>query len=304
MVVVPRGGAWGARVAEAARARGLDPRIVPLVTDAPPLDAGPLDRMVARLAAGRPGAAPDAGRPSRVPRARDLEASGSDFVEPRRPALGESSHPDGAGAGAGAGAAEPANADRVGDDWLVVTSATTVRVLAERLSGLPSGVRVAAVGEATARAARSVGWTVDLVPDDHSAAGLVRALPADARLVLHPRSDLAAPTLVDGLRARGIDVSEVVAYRTVGTGDAPVPGDSAPDVVLVTSGSIAREVARRLTPLDSRTRIACIGPGTADEARAAGLPVDVVAAERSAEALLDAVVEALDPSTPEQEGHP
>ncbi|PYY37966.1 MULTISPECIES: uroporphyrinogen-III synthase [unclassified Curtobacterium] len=292
MVVVPRGGSWGARVAAAAAARGLDPRIVPLVTDAPPLDAGPLDRMVARLAAGRPAPAPGAGRPAPVPEFRNLEASGSDIVEPRRPARGESSHLDGAGAG------------RAGDDWLVVTSATTVRVLAERLPGLPAGVRVAAVGEVTARAARAVGWTVDLVPDDHSAAGLVRALPADARLVLHPRSDLAAPTLVDGLRARGIDVSEVVAYRTVGTGDAPIPGDPAPDIVLVTSGSIAREVARRLTPLDPRTRIACIGPGTADEARAAGLPVDVVAAERSAEALLDAVVEALDPSTPEQEGHP
>jgi uroporphyrinogen-III synthase len=318
VVVVPRGGSWGARVAAAATARGLDPRIVPLVTDAPPLDVGPLDRMVARLAAGRPGAAPDADRPSQVPEFRNLEASGSDIVEPRRPARGESSHLDGAGVdnsagvelahagldGAGAGAARPANADRVGDDWLVVTSATTVRVLAERLPGLPAGVCVAAVGEATARAARAAGWTVDLVPDDHSAAGLVRALPADARLVLHPRSDLAAPTLVDGLRARGIDVSEVVAYRTVGTGDAPIPGGPAPDVVLVTSGSIAREVARRLTPLDPRTRIACIGPGTADEARAAGLPVDVVAAERSAEALLDAVVEALDPSTPEQEGHP
>ncbi|WIB15620.1 uroporphyrinogen-III synthase [Curtobacterium sp. MCPF17_050] len=299
MVVVPRGGSWGERVAAAAAARGLDPRIVPLVTDAPPLDAGPLDRMVARLAAGRPapaperaGAAPSAGRPAPVPEFRNLEASDSDIVEPRRSAGGESSHLDGAGA------------ERAGDDWLVVSSATTVRVLAERLPGLPAGVGVAAVGEPTARAARAVGWTVDLVPADHSAAGLVRALPADARLVLHPRSDLAAPTLVDGLRARGIDVSEVVAYRTVGTGDAPIPGDPAPDVVLVTSGSIAREVARRLTPLDPRTRIACIGPGTADEARAAGLPVDVVAAERSAEALLDAVVEALVPSTPEQEGHP
>ncbi|PYY36553.1 uroporphyrinogen-III synthase [Curtobacterium sp. MCBD17_030] len=299
MVVVPRGGSWGERVAAAATARGLDPRIVPLVTDAPPLDASPLDRMVARLEAGRPGAAPDPGQPSQVPQFRGLEASGSDIVEPRRPARGESSDLDGAGADA-----EPANASGAGDDWLVVTSATTVRVLAERLPGLPSGVRVAAVGEATARVARSAGWTVDLVPADHSAAGLVRALPADARLVLHPRSDLVAPTLVDGLRARGIDVSEVVAYRTVGTGDAPIPADPAPDVVLVTSGSVAREVVRRLTPLSPRTRIACIGPGTAAETRDAGLPVHVVAAERSAEALLDAVVESLDPSTPEQEGHP
>ncbi|WIB13924.1 hypothetical protein [Curtobacterium sp. MCPF17_052] len=45
-----------------------------------------------------------------------------------------------------------------------------------------------------------------------------------------------------------------------------------------------------------------MGPGTAAETRDAGLPVHVVAAERSAEALLDAVVESLAPH-PEQEGH-
>ncbi len=188
-----------------------------------------------------------------------------------------------------------------------MTSATAVRAVAGRAPRLPSGVRVACVGEATARAARAAGWPVDLVPDEASAAGLVAALPADAGRVLHPRSEIAAPTLVDGLRARGIDVDDPVAYRTVGTGVEPVHLDPPPDAVLVTSGSVAREVVRRLTPLDPRTRIACIGPSTAADARAAGLPVHVVAGSRSAEALLDAVAAALTTAperTPEQEGHP
>ena len=116
--------------------------------------------------------------------------------------------------------------------------------------------------------------------------------------MLFPRSEIAAPTLVDGLRARGIDVDDVVAYRTVGTGDEPIALDAVPDAVLVTSGSVAREIARRMTPLDPRTLVACIGPGTAADARAAGLPVHVVGATRSAEALLDAVVEALEPHHP------
>ena len=219
--------------------------LVPLITDEPPADTGPLDAAIAQLRA------------------------------------------------AAAATTGP---------WLVVTSATTVRVLVGRMAGLPSGVRVAAVGTATARAARAAGWPVDLVPDDASAAGLVAALPDTDSLVVHPRSDLAAPTLVDGLRERDILVVDVVAYRTVGTGDRPITLDPAPDVVLVTSGSVAREVARRLNPLDPRTRIACIGPGTATETREAGLPVHVVAAERSAESLLDAVVETLTPH-PEQEGH-
>ena len=321
MVVVPRGGAWGERVAVAARERGLDPRIVSLITDAPPLDAGPLERVVARLSAGRPDPAPSAGPALQVAEFRDLDGSGRHFPEPGRRARGESSHRDdgrpgepaaptapaagpGVPAAPAAGPSAPAAAAVAGGDWLVVTSATTVRVLAERLSGLPADVRIAAVGDATARAARALGWTVDLVPGDASAADLVDALPADARTVLHPRSDLAAPTLVDGLRARGIDVVDAVAYRTVGTGDEPVVLDTVPAAVLVTSGSVARETARRMTPLDPRTRIACIGPGTASDARAAGLPVHVVARSRSAEALLDAVVEALDPPVPEQEGHP
>ena len=232
-MLVPRGGGWGARVAESARARGLEPVVVPLITDEPPADTGPLDAAIAQLrAAAAAGTAP----------------------------------------------------------WLVVTSATTVRVLVGRMAGLPSGVRVAAVGTATARAARAAGWPVDLVPEDASAAGLVAALPDTDSLIVHPRSDLAAPTLVDGLRARGTTVLDVVAYRTVGTGDGQIALDPAPDVVLVTSGSVAREVTRRLTPLDPRTRIACIGPGTATETRDAGLPVHVVGPSQSAEALLDAVV--------------
>ncbi|MCA5924778.1 uroporphyrinogen-III synthase, partial [Curtobacterium oceanosedimentum] len=173
--------------------------------------------------------------------------------------------------------------------WIVVTSATAVTVVAGRVAGLPAGTRVAAVGEPTARAARAAGWAVDLVPTETSAAGLVAVFPDTDGTVLFPRSEIAAPTLVDGLRARGIDVDDVVAYRTVGTGDEPITLDPAPDAVLVTSGSVARETARRLTPFDPRTRVVCIGPGTAADASAAGLPVHAVAHARSAEAMLDAV---------------
>ncbi|WP_323749390.1 uroporphyrinogen-III synthase [Curtobacterium sp. VKM Ac-1393] len=298
---MPRGGAWGERVATAARQRGLDPRVVPLIGSEPPLDGGPIDRAVARLAA-RPVAdlpAHPVARPPEVPKSRHLDGLHRGGSEPRRRTDGESSHLDGERA--------PADGDRTplaGYAWVVVTSATAVTVLAERVAGLPSGVQVAAVGEPTARAARAAGWVVDLVPEEASAAALVEALPDTDGTVLFPRSEIAAPTLVDGLRARGIDVDDVVAYRTVGTGDEPITLDAVPDAVLVTSGSVAREIARRMTPLDPRTLVACIGPGTAADARAAGLPVHVVGPTRSAEALLDAVVEALNPTVPEQEGHP
>ncbi|MFZ7087187.1 uroporphyrinogen-III synthase [Curtobacterium sp. RRHDQ10] len=229
-MVLPRGGEWAERIGREARARGLEPVTVPLITDVPPIDVDALARAVRALA-------------------------------------------DGAHA------------------WVVVTSATAVRVVADAAPRLQAdGFRVAAVGEATAAACRAVGWDVAVVPEEASAADLVLAMPDVPGRVLFPRSDIAATTVSDGLRARGIDVEDVVAYRTVGTGTEPIVLDPAPDVVLVTSGSVAREVARRMTPLGPRTRIACIGPRTAADARAAGLPVHVVGRSRSATALLDAVV--------------
>ncbi len=275
LVLVPRGGAWGDRVAEAARARGLDPVVVPLIVDAPPADTAALDAALDRLvaAAGRHGAAPE---DATGPGGRGPDGGGARSEDASRP-----------------GGRDP------GAPWLVVTSATAVRVVVGRVAGLPAGVHVACVGEATARAARDAGWRVGLVPEDESGAGLVATFPDTAGHVLFPRSELAAGTVADGLRDRGIDVEDVVAYRTVGTGDEPVRLDRAPDAVLVTSGSVASQVARRMAPLDPRTRIACIGPGTADAARAVGLPVHVVGRSRSAEALLDAVAEALQTGAPE-----
>ncbi|WP_066517244.1 uroporphyrinogen-III synthase [Curtobacterium ammoniigenes] len=178
-------------------------------------------------------------------------------------------------------------------EWVVVTSAAAVSVVAGRVPGLRTGcggVRVAAVGDATADACRQAGWTVDVVPEDASAADLAAIMPQTTGRVLVPRSDLAGPTLAQALRARGADVHDVVAYRTVGTGTDALRFDAPPDAIMVTSGSVAQQVAARLRPLDPSTRIACIGPRTAAETRAIGLPVHVVAHSRSAEALLDAIV--------------
>jgi uroporphyrinogen-III synthase len=113
--------------------------------------------------------------------------------------------------------------------------------------------------------------------------------------VLIPQSDIAEPTLVAGLSKLGFAVEFVTAYRTVGV---PVTSDVAMDVasgrtraILVTSGSVARQVAAQLAPLPPETVVACIGPRTAFDARAAGLPVHVIAEERSADSLIAALVE-------------
>ncbi len=187
---------------------------------------------------------------------------------------------------------------QVGDyGWLVVTSATTVDVLVGHGVRVPATTRIAAVGETTAHALQLAGYSVDFVPSDHSARGLVREWPGTAAQgpVLVPQSEIAEPTLVSGLADRGIDARFVSAYRTVGvTAPAEVVADVAAGgirALIVSSGSVARQIAEQFAPLPASTVIVCIGPRTAFDARAAGLTVHRIAEERSTQALVRALAE-------------
>ena len=183
-------------------------------------------------------------------------------------------------------------------DWIVITSATTVDVLMSQNVVIPATTKIAAVGETTGAALALAGYRVDYVPEaDNSARGLVKEWPHGeiAGLVLVPQSDIAEPTLVSGLSALGLGVQFVSAYRTVGV---PVSDHVRADVadgriaaILVSSGSVARQIAQQLAPLPETTIVACIGPRTAYDARAAGLAVNVIAETRSAASLVESLVE-------------
>ncbi|MFZ2963384.1 MAG: uroporphyrinogen-III synthase [Rhodoglobus sp.] len=183
-------------------------------------------------------------------------------------------------------------------EWIVITSATTVDVLTGQGARIPSSTRIAAVGETTAAALTLAGYRVDFVPQrDNSARGLVKEWPHDAvsGRVLVPQSDIAEPTLVSGLAERGIDAHFVAAYRTIGVPAAHAVREDVASgrigAILVTSGSVARQVAAQFAPLPEHTVVACIGPRTAFDARAAGLTVDVIAEDRTADSLVAALAE-------------
>ncbi|RPF26609.1 uroporphyrinogen-III synthase [Georgenia muralis] len=195
--------------------------------------------------------------------------------------------------------------------WLAVTSAVTVDVIAERARALgatpaelTAGARVAAVGPATADALAAVGVRADLVPGQTaSAEALLAAWPEpDGGSVLLPRSALAAPTLAQGLRARGWRVSDVVAYTTV-PAPGPDPAVAAAltaeqvDAVLLTSGSVARALVSLYGRPPARTLLCAIGASTAAAAAAAGLTVAAVASAQSPAGLVGAVAAALHPTT-------
>ncbi|HKF46360.1 MAG TPA: uroporphyrinogen-III synthase [Terracidiphilus sp.] len=114
-------------------------------------------------------------------------------------------------------------------DWLIVTSANTVHALVERaaavgISPAESAVpKVAAVGEATAKAARDAGFAVALVPETYVAESLVESLAgvSAGKRVLLARAEVARDVIPDALRVAGAAVDVVDAYRNAVPAEAP-----------------------------------------------------------------------------------
>jgi uroporphyrinogen-III synthase len=183
-------------------------------------------------------------------------------------------------------------------DWVAVTSAAVVDVLVSQEIVIPAKTKVAAVGETANTALTLAGYHVDFAPEaDKSMRGLLKEWPQSERAgrVLVPKSDLSEPHLLADLAELGLDIEFVTAYRIVGV---PVSEKVVADVadasiraILVSSGSVARQVAAQLAPLPDTTIVACIGPRTAFDARAAGLAVDVIAESRTADSLVEGLAE-------------
>jgi len=193
--------------------------------------------------------------------------------------------------------------------WVAFTSANAVKAVWEKLteSGLDArafaGVRLAAVGDATAAALAEHGLRADLLPSgQQSSEGLLEDWPErDEQLdvldrVLLPRADIATESLAAGLKARGWAIDDITAYRTVRAAPPPAPVREAlksgrVDAVLFTSSSTVRNLLGIAGKPHESTIVGVIGPATHQAALDAGLRVDVVAPSASMEALTQALAE-------------
>jgi len=195
-------------------------------------------------------------------------------------------------------------------EWIVFTSTNAVRAVRERFEefGLDArafaGVKIAAVGEATAAAVRAFGINPELVPpaDQQNSEGLLSVFsPYDDVLdpinrVLLPRADIATETLSSGLREMGWEIDDVTAYRTVRA--APPPAEIRDAIktggfqaVCFTSSSTVRNLVGIAGKPHARTVVAVIGPQTAATAREFGLRVDVQPEASTIPAMVDALAE-------------
>jgi uroporphyrinogen-III synthase/uroporphyrinogen III methyltransferase/synthase len=114
-------------------------------------------------------------------------------------------------------------------DWLILTSSNTIERICNRASRFvvnpakAEGLKIAAIGGATAETAISYGFRVTVVPDAYLAESLVSALCEMVRgkRLLLPRAAVARDVIPDALRAAGAEVDVVEAYRNAMPEAAP-----------------------------------------------------------------------------------
>lgn len=193
-------------------------------------------------------------------------------------------------------------------DWVVFTSANSVKSFIARMEllGVDTGslkaLRVAAVGASTARHLASHGVTIDLLPDDFVAEGLIEqfekiGIGRGTRILL-PRAFHAREVLPETLRERGAAVDVVPVYRTVpGEGNLDTLASMETgevDLVTFTSPSTVNNFLRLVAATDAqdvlkKVSIASIGPVTSEAIRAHGLVVDIEAKPHTVAGLAEAI---------------
>jgi hydroxymethylbilane synthase len=199
-------------------------------------------------------------------------------------------------------------------DWLVFTSANGVEYFLRRLDELGHGRaeltphKVCAVGRKTAEKLHDENIPVDLTPERFTAEAVVeefvnrygvRQRLRGSRMLL-PASRSTRDVIRPAMEKIGVYVEVVEAYQTVlpaTTGQEVMKlfGELGADYIVFTSPSTVANLAAiletdHLAPQLANTRVACIGPVTAEAARLHGLAVHLQPEEHTGQAIVEAIV--------------
>lgn len=194
--------------------------------------------------------------------------------------------------------------------WLILTSANAVSALRDRAGALGvslsghAGLKVAAVGSATAKAAADAGLRITFVPESYVAESLSDGLAGDVtgERILIARAAIARDVIPDALGAAGGFVDVVDAYRNAMPEDAPANlrqalGQGIDAATFTSSSSVTnlREAARAAGvgwPFVGVSAIS-IGPITSQTLRQAGWEPAAEADPSDIPGLIAAILRAL-----------
>lgn len=193
-------------------------------------------------------------------------------------------------------------------DWIVFTSTNAAEYFFSRLSvlGLDSralrGLKVAAMGPATADFIASKGIRVDLIPRHFEMAGLIKELKnrhaLQGKYFLLPRTDIAPPELKKHLEMGGAHVTAVTAYRTVQDREIlkrvrNSVSENLPDYILFASASSARYFFSALPRKfwgKIQKRLVSIGPATTQALKDLRMNPCLEAREHTGRGMVEALI--------------
>ena len=191
-------------------------------------------------------------------------------------------------------------------DWLVFTSPNGVTMFFDAFFKAfedlrdVGGVRIAAVGPATAAKLKELHLKVDLMPEEYISAKIAGAFAKfesieNLRMLLL-RAEVASPELPEALTALGAIVDDVACYRTVPetedvNGAVGRLQEEGADWITFTSSSTVENFHARfdlpgLLKKFPKTRLASIGPETSKALAVLGLKPDAEAKPHNIEGLV------------------
>lgn len=177
----------------------------------------------------------------------------------------------------------------------------------QQADSIQSTTRLAVVGQSTAEwvnshcalkptlvGAGSAAKLLEVFPTPPTATTAAASTVATPTICL-PQSQLAAPTLAQGLSQLGWQVDAVATYTTAPLTQLPAHLKTqwqagAWDAVVVTAGSSAQALLQLLGPPPEKTAVVSIGQSTTARCRELGLRVDATAATPRAEHITQAII--------------
>ena len=194
-------------------------------------------------------------------------------------------------------------------NWLVFTSVNAISVFwlalekQKKDSRTLSGLKICAIGPATAQALEAKGIRPDFIPAVHTNEGLVKGLKeafpkglAGQKFLL-PRAEIADSALVEGITGLGAAVDNIPVYQTIPAAAAisqarDLLAKGKVDVITFTSSSTVNNLVESFKGEKielNGAKVASIGPKTTETAVKAGLKVDIQPAEQTIPGLVDEI---------------
>lgn len=156
-------------------------------------------------------------------------------------------------------------------------------------------IKIAALGPGTVAAIQNWGLTVNLVPSEFSAAGMVAAFKKEKEMkkrFLSIRANRGRDVLKKGLIELGATVQEIIAYQSIDRKDynpqiLDLLNTNNIDAIIITSSAIARSLIQMFGESLRKTSLISISPITSKTIQENGFEVALEAQNATLENIVD-----------------